>query len=52
MSFEPFLAGHTAEIVGLTVKCNLELRRLASENRAANAANWIFVGHSILNLTT
>jgi len=36
VSFESFLAGYAAEIIQLTVICNLELRRLLIHDCAAN----------------
>jgi len=45
--FEPFLAGHAAEVIGFAVKSDLELGCLVVQYYAAN---WIFRHYPYLNL--
>jgi hypothetical protein len=47
VSFKPLLAGHTAKVIGFTVKRDLELGCFVVQNCAAN---WILRHYPDLNL--
>jgi hypothetical protein len=48
VSLKPLLAGHTAKVIGFTVKRDLKLGCFVVQNRAAN---WILRHYPDLNLT-